>query len=147
MPVSAVQAAKKLCEERAWMLSNMELQKILYIAHMFHMGRGNGELIRENFEAWDFGPVVPVVYHKVKAFGRGAIRNIFSAIPDVQEGSEADILKEASEGLKDFGPSQLVAITHWSEGAWARHYEPGVRGVIIPNDDIRAEYESRERAE
>jgi len=38
MTVSASAAAKRMCERSGWTLSNLELQKLLYIAHMFHLG-------------------------------------------------------------------------------------------------------------
>ena len=47
--------------------------------------------------------------------------------------------------VKKFGRAgaQLVAITHWQKGAWAKHYRPEVRHCIIPNSDILKEYRAR----
>lgn len=44
-----------------------------------------------------------------------------------------------------FSASKLIAITHWEEGAWARNYIPGSRGIVIPQEDIIAEYEKRKK--
>lgn len=38
MTVSVLAAAKRLAQRSNWSLSNLELQNILYLAHMFYMG-------------------------------------------------------------------------------------------------------------
>lgn len=145
MTVSALSAAKTLCEMRDWSLSNMALQKVLYLAHMVRLGESDGTpLIDSEFEAWDYGPVVPELYRRAKPFGSGAIRNVFHWIDNVPEGTlDYRALKEASDGTSALTPGQLVTMTHWSQGAWAKHYWPGARGVVIPNSDILDEYRAR----
>ena len=49
MSVSALSAAKTFCELRDWKISNLELQKLLYIAQMLHLGRYGTPLISERF--------------------------------------------------------------------------------------------------
>ena len=143
MATTALQAGKRICEAGEWKFSNLSVQKILYIAHMFHLAQDRGPLIQEHFEAWDYGPVVPELYHKAKTFGSGPVKNVFHSIPDMEPGEEADILVDAVEGLGSARPGKLIAITHWKKGAWAEYYTPGLRGIIIPNEAIKAEYERR----
>jgi uncharacterized phage-associated protein len=146
MSVSALSAGRTICEIRGWSVSNLALQKILYLAHMFHLGRTGGKpLINENFEAWDYGPVVPDLYQRAKAFGNGPVRNVFHWVPDVAEGTpEYAILKEAADSTSGISPGRLVAITHWDKGAWADCYKPGIKGIKIPNSRILAEYRDRD---
>ncbi len=146
MAVSPLAAAKRMCKRSDWALSNLELQKILYIAHMFHLGGEGAPLISGHFEAWDYGPVQPSVYHKVKVFGADPIGNIFHSVEDLPEGSEARLLDEAVDKLGNAAPGKLVAITHWVDGAWAKFYVKGSRGIVIPNEAILAEYRDRARA-
>lgn len=145
MTVSALSAAKTLCEMRGWALSNMALQKVLYLAQMFRLGQSEGTpLVREPFEAWDYGPVVPDLYHRVKPFGSGPVGNVFHWVDEVEQNTaDYRALEQAEEGTRRLSPGQLVAITHRSGGAWARHYLPGARGVVIPNEDILREYRLR----
>lgn len=146
MPVSALSAARTLCEARDWSLSNLELQKLLYIAEMYQLGMTGQPLINENFEAWDYGPVVPAVYARARGFGRGPVRNVFHWVPPVPVGSpEHSLLLDLSNQTKGYTAGQLVNITHWPEGAWARYYHPGVRGIVIPKGDIMREYHDRQR--
>lgn len=143
MSVSPISAAKKLCRDSGWSLSNLKLQKLLYLAHMVHLGRTESPLIDGHFEAWDYGPVQPDVYRLVRAFGREPISDVFHQFPDVPEGTEGDTLDEI---LRTFGhakPGQLVAMTHQNHGAWADHYLPGKRGTRIPDTAILEEYRKR----
>lgn len=146
MATSALSAARTICELRGWTVSNLELQKILYLAHLFHLGRAGQPLVTERFEAWDYGPVIPALYHHVKGFGNSPVRNVFHWIPPVPPGPEYETLRECADATKNTSPSRLVAITHWDQGAWARCYRPGVTGIVIPNDLILAEYQAREAA-
>jgi len=142
--ISASQAAKFLCRESDWSLSNLSLQKILYLAHMFYMGENNGtRLVDNDFEAWDFGPVVPALYRRVKAFGSEPIKNIFYSVADVREHSAEEILSWALEEFGSLRPGQLVNITHGDDGAWARAYAAGKRGIVIPDEYILDEYRDR----
>lgn len=144
MAVHPLSAAKRVCELRAWSATNLEINKILYLAHMVYLGRNQGQpLVDENFQAWDYGPVLPSVYHRAKAFGSSPVQNVFRVVPDIPPSAESDIIREAVEGVKGKTPGELVAITHWSEGAWAQHYRPGLFGAVIPNSDILDEYRKR----
>lgn len=147
MAVSALSAARTLCQMRGWAVTNLELQKILYIAQMFHLGTTGRPLLTEKFEAWDYGPVIPELYRRVRGFGSDPVRNVFHWETEVAPGSsEYQMLKQASDATKDLSPGRLVSITHWPHGAWYKCYQPNVRGIIIPNDMILDEYRAREAA-
>jgi uncharacterized phage-associated protein len=147
MTVPVLSAAKRLAERSGWTLSNLELQKILYLAHMFYLGRTGGEpLVPGQFEAWDYGPVHPDLYHRVKVFGSDKVENIFYGNPDLPEGPERAILDEAYDSLGKLGAGRLVNATHRRTGAWAINYLPGVRNRPISNADILAEYQELDGA-
>lgn len=145
MPTPGLSAAKKLCELSDWSLTNLQIQKILYIAHMMHIGSHGLErpLLRNTFEAWDLGPVIPAVYHKIKIFGAERVGNIFRRVEDVTDSDALTALDETFEATRGKSASQLVAFTHYENGAWARNYQPNTRGLIIPNEDIESEYRER----
>jgi len=145
MTVSALSAARALCELRGWSVSNLEIQKVLYLAHLYHLGTKGEPLVWEPFEAWDYGPVVPDVYARAKGFGSNAVPNVFHWVPALAEDSpEYATLKEVEQAVRGFSPGRLVDLTHWKDGAWAACYRPGIRGIRIPNDKILAEYHARQ---
>lgn len=144
MPVSSLSAARWICKTSKWRITNLELQKLLYLAHMYHIGRtpDNSPLVREEFEAWDYGPVLPTVYHAVKGFGAEPIRDVFYRVPDITDDEIKNSLREVYDALKDASPSRLVAMTHRDGGAWSVVYDHNSRGKKIPNSLILKEYQS-----
>lgn len=143
MTVSMHAAAKRMCEHSGWSLSNLKLQKLLYIAHMFHIGETDEPLVSDHFEAWNYGPVNPSLYHLMKIFGSSPVGNVFHSIGELEECSERETLDSAIDQLGNAPSGKLVAITHWKKGAWAKHYIPSMRNIVIPNEDIRQEYLDR----
>ena len=144
MTVTVMQAAKRLCQRSGWTLSNLQLQKILYIAHMMYLGKTGQPLVNGHFEAWDYGPVEPELYHYAKTFGASPIKGVFRLVPDLEDDQpEAQELDKAVQALSNVQPGQLVAMTHWDGGAWAKHYLSGRCNSIIRNQDIIEEYRAR----
>lgn len=144
-PISALTAARHMCERSDWSLTNLKLQKMLYLAQMMHLGSTGERLLNGSFEAWDYGPVLPSVYSEVKAFGGGAIRYMFGG-GTVSDDERAEFLADAYAQLSQRTAGQLVNITHWSGGAWAKNYRPGAKGIVIPDADIIQEYQARAAA-
>lgn len=138
--------AKYICEKSDWSVSNLELQKLMYLAQMIHMGRHNGaRLFEAAFEAWDYGPVIPDLYHKLKGYGADAVPSIFdNALAFKADDSRRQLMSDVCEKFLKFDAGQLVEITHWENGAWAKHYVPKARHIRIPDDDIWNEYKSRQ---
>ncbi len=142
MTTSILSAAQFICEKSGWSVTQLSLQKILYLAHMVHLGRGLGPLLPGQFEAWDYGPVHPKLYQKIKAFGAKPIPNVFWAKDEIPA-TTRQVLEEACENLLTKSPAELVRNTHWDKGAWAAVYVPNVRNIVIPQQEIINEYHQR----
>lgn len=143
MPVPALSAARTLCEMRDWQVSNLELQKLLYLAHMIYLGRTGEPLIDEEFQAWDYGPVSPTVYARARGFGRRPVGNVFHWVSSVSDGDKKALLQDIADLGSRVKPWQLVELTHDPKGAWAEVYQPGMHNIPIRNSRVRAEYERR----
>lgn len=141
--MSTMRAAKTIWDACGGRVSNLSMQKLLYLSHMMEIGAGHGPLASREFEAWDYGPVEPDLYHKLKAYGSGPVPDIFNAEPYMPGDSEYASISEVIRQVGNAGARRLVAITHWDGGAWSKHYSSGRRGIVIPNADIFAEYQSR----
>jgi uncharacterized phage-associated protein len=138
--------AKFICERGRWKVTNLQLQKLIYMAQMMYMGRNSERLADADFEAWDYGPVEPTLYHKVKMFGSEPIEDVFSrARFFANDDPRRSVLVEVCDNLLRKRPGELVDVTHWTGGAWAKHYVPGTSGIPIPDDDIVLEYRDRLR--
>ena len=142
--ITPQEATQRLCEAAEWGLTQLSVQKGLYLAHMTYLGTTNGEpLLSEEFQAWDLGPVLPSLYRDLKMFGRKPVKNIFWTTRMVDGSRESSVLDSIGWRIKCLTPSRLVQFTHDPRGAWAKHYRPGARGIVIPNKDILEEYEWR----
>lgn len=138
-------AARYICEKSGWTVSNLKLQKLMYLAQMVYMGRTGGKRLFEGvFQAWDYGPVEPTLYQKVKPFGSGPVQNVFSDARNFKENDpKKAVLDDSCNRYLKFTPGDLVEITHWDRGAWASRYVPRARNTIIPDGPILDEYKAR----
>ncbi|GLT02835.1 hypothetical protein GCM10007897_42590 [Sphingobium jiangsuense] len=142
--MSALAAAATLAEISGWSLTNLQLQKLLYLAQMFHIGAHGSPIFSEDFEAWKLGPVQPAVYRKAKMFGGRPIETLFT--PErIVSGSGRDCIEQTYRDLGGLPASKLVSMTHWSKGAWAKNYDGHDAGSTIPKSDMLAEYNERVR--
>ena len=128
------------------------MQKLVYFAHGWHLGLGNGPLINELVEAWDYGPVVPSLYRELKPYGAGQIvdpireitpkpRGGFTLVSrEIKDESEIAFLARILEVYGKLSALQLSEMTHRSDTPWSqvRAAFPGVRGVVIPDETMTA---------
>ena len=54
-------------------ITPMQAIKLTYIAHGWHLAMTGRPLLRDQVQAWKFGPVLPELYHALKAYGNGPI--------------------------------------------------------------------------
>jgi len=141
--MSAIDAAVTLAEASGWSLTNLQLQKLLYLGQMSYMGANEGTpIFSEDFQAWKLGPVLPTVYKAGRDYGSGPVRSLFHK-GKLPPGSKRDTLLEVYDDLKGKSPWDLVAITHWQGGAWYKNFMPGASFTRIPKSDILDEYRAR----
>lgn len=136
------EVAKKLCEAGDWKITNLQLQKMLYIAQVLYLGRTGRHLFRAGFQAWDYGPVEPDVYHKFKFFGNKPIEEW--AFPDVEENcnkKELLFIASIAKQLSQMKPSKLVGLTHRYGTGWYKNYQPDEKELGISEDDMKEEYQ------
>lgn len=141
--MSTLKAAKTIWLGCDGKVTNLSLQKLLFLSHMLDLGAGRSGLVDHEFEAWDYGPVEPSLYQRLKAYGSSRVPDILGRDFYKPGEPQFDAVSEVLAELKDAKASKLVAITHWDGGAWSKHYIPGMRRVTIPDADILKEYEKR----
>lgn len=73
---SAIDIARYIiwyCKSHGYTISNLKLQKILYFVQAEFLVSAGAPCFYEDIEAWDFGPVIPEVYHEFKIYGSSGI--------------------------------------------------------------------------
>lgn len=146
-------------QEDGELLSPMKLVKLVYLAHGWHLGLMDEPLIRENVEAWRYGPVVPSIYHEFKEFGGRAIDR-YAVWPDTDGGAlrwvapklttaspdTMAVLRKVWRTYKPCSAAQLSAMTHQVDTPWYKTWnELGGKerlGTDIPNELIRDHFKS-----
>ena len=124
------------CHEANKSVSNLKLQNILYfIQAEFLISKGE-PCFNETIEAWDFGPVVPDVYHRYKVYGGANIPTVFAGHTGYTF-TESD--KALIDGIIDkcakYSAATLVDITH-HQAPWKKAYCQ-YAGAIITNSSIQ----------
>jgi len=138
--MSTFAAAKNIFDLKDGKVDHLSMQKLLYLSHMIHLGENGRRLVSGNFEAWDYGPVEPALYHKLKSYKSNNIRDIFPEGPYGKKEPEHESMKLVVDIFSDVPSVRLVSMTHREGGAWAKCYKPGVRGRVIPDKLILEEY-------
>ena len=97
-------------EERGHSLSNLKLQKLVYIAHGFYLGFCGEPLSNANAQAWQYGPVFPSLYQNLKKYGAGRVTDHIATYDKVEKNSqEADFIKDIWEAYGNLSAVALVA--------------------------------------
>jgi len=104
-------------EEGGELLSNMKLQKLLYYCQGFYFAKFKKPLFEEPILAWQYGPVVPAVYHEFKHFGANGIPSEDIVNPVSLEEEENAILADVFNFFNQFSAIKLMNMTH-SEEPW-----------------------------
>ncbi len=127
------------CNKTQMTISNLKLQKILYFIQAEFLVTVGYPCFSERIEAWDFGPVVPDVYHKYKVYGSASIpyvdRTILYSFTDKDKNLIDDVIDECAK----YSASKLVEITH-NQDPWKNAYHSRYR-TTISNDSIKSFFE------
>lgn len=140
MTITSLEAAKQMCELSNWALTHLQLQKLLYLAHMVHLGRTGEPLVDEAFEAWTYGPVVRSLYFQLKVFRDRPIQNVFYEIPSECDKEEIEFITNKYPELASKSAWDLVVMTHLKGGAWEQFFDENGKYQKIPNAYIKQEY-------
>ena len=122
------------CREQGYVMSNLKLQKVLYFVQAAFLSTRHYPCFQDDFEAWDFGPVVPVVYHEYKIFGSSNIIVDRHVSEDIFCIEDREIINDMVDICAEYSASDLVSITH-SQSPWKDAYRR-YSNNIIPKDAI-----------
>lgn len=106
-------------EDASDAISPMKLQKLLYYAQGFALAILGRPLFQEDFEAWQYGPVIPSVYHRYKELGNKAIPKVDLESFDHYTQEEKRLLNDVYTAFGQYSAWALSDMTHdtrpWKE--------------------------------
>jgi uncharacterized phage-associated protein len=130
-----------LAKQRGDALTPMQLLKLVYIAHGWMLGLYGRPLIKDEIQAWQYGPVIRRLYDVVRQYRSQPvdvpIATVSSGPMDPQEQS---VIEQAYKIYGSMSGPALSRLTHAAGTPWAQTYKPGAFGVVIPNDIIEDHY-------
>ena len=136
----------RLSKQQNRLLTPMQIQKLVYFAHARMLSLHGRSLISQNFEAWQYGPVVPVLYRALSRHGSyGVQETIAMGTERTRSTREQDILNWSFNKYSQLSGPELSKLTHAPDAPWAKAQERGED--VIPNDSIESYYTEEWREE
>ena len=122
-------------------LTPMQVLKLVYIAHGWMLGLYGRPLIKDDVQAWQYGPVIPTLYNAMRGYGAGVVtQDIRAPSNDNLDENEDDIVQQVYNLYGDKTGPALSRLTHAAGTPWALTYEPGSFGLVISTDNIEDHY-------
>lgn len=126
------------CHEHNIPITNLKLQKLLYFIQGENCRSRRCRLIKDDFYAWQLGPVIPDVYSEYAIYSSSMLpiqENTVDFTDEVVETINQILLKYASKSAWT-----LVDISH-SQGPWKHNYQMFGDKSLIPYKSIESYYE------
>ena len=100
--------------------TQLQLLKLVYFAHAWMLGMHGRPLSKQAVEAWKYGPVVPDVYHALKAWKREKVTKQIAGYECGEDFDDqaTDILEQAYDLYGPLYGYQLSDITHRPDSPW-----------------------------
>ncbi len=131
----------------------LQINKLVFFSHGWMLGIHGRSLIKEEIEAWKYGPVIPAIYHTFKGYGGESVKaDEYFSMSDGNLDCVRDVLnkmfdekdKEIMDQVIDlYGPlagARMIAITHAEDSPWSTYYDPDQSYTRIPNRAIESYY-------
>lgn len=135
----------KVAKEKNIPLTNLKLQKLVYIAHGYFLGWKGKPLVQDPVEAWKYGPVIRSIYKQFK--GSSDVINVTNEdiLTDLDNDPDAnDCIAKVLDLYGNFTAKELVDITHQKDtpwfDAWNNIFSIFSSRKIIDNNEIKNHY-------
>lgn len=121
-------------------LTNMQLQKLVYIANGFSLAIHGKPLYFHNTHAWQWGPVVPKLYKSLQKYGSGTVAELLETDDQIDmDSQDGEIIKAVYDNYGHYTGGQLSALTHQPNTPWSDTWN-NKQFSIIENDLIEKHY-------
>jgi uncharacterized phage-associated protein len=151
-PRSIANLLLKEARARDFSISNLKLQKLLFLCHAFYLVETGQGLVRGSFEAWQYGPVHREAYDAFKRFAAEPITEdadkldpvtgIRQALALPTDRAVIDVVQKVLQFYGAKSPGELVELTHAKNGPWDHVVSAAATNANIGlkiSDDIIAE--------
>lgn len=120
-------------------ISPLKLQKILYFVQADFLVSAGKPCFSDEIFAYDYGPVIPSVYHKYKIYGGGFIPCRYSDSFIITK-ADKERINEMVNLCQPYSATELTAIIH-QQAPWKNNYHSESHAVI-PKAEIEEYFRS-----
>lgn len=114
----------RLARQQDKQLTNMQLQKLVFLAQGYALAINDKPLHKHDTRAWQWGPVIPELYKSLQKYGSNVVKEKLAADDVVEPDSfEAKIIKAVLDAYGNRSGSQLSALTHQPNTPWSKTWE------------------------
>src|ERR1700761_8773170 len=98
----------------------MKLQKLVFLAHGWHLHFLHEPLISQQIEAWRYGPVIPELYREFKEFKASPITRVAPLGPGTLplSATQNALIASVWHTYREKGGIYLSMLTHEQGSAW-----------------------------
>ena len=139
IPIHVV-AHNILQHKDAGRITPLQLIKLAYLTHGWHLAFFDKPLFSDQVEAWPYGPVIPSLYSKVKDFRGNPINTeLFSdEVGDFEISSNHEkVINQVMQIYGKYDGIQLSTLTHREGTPWSNT----IQGAVIPNELIKKHFD------
>jgi uncharacterized phage-associated protein len=147
--------------ERGLTFSHLQIQKLVYLAHGYHLRTTKKSLLTEQLEAWDLGPVSRTLYDALKTLGDekmlkridrfDPIKRRSEPIRDIDDLAAKKAVRKVVDIYGQWSAFDLVELTHSFGSPWQRTMSLAERrtnvGMKIEDETILNFFEGFETAD
>lgn len=126
-------------------VSPMKLQKLIYFIYRDYLQSTGSPLFTEEFQTWQYGPVLRSVYDEFKTFKAKPITRFAKTANNevyvINEAADEDLCASINNvwGKYKYGDGiSLSKITHLEGSAWRKAYES--QRLTLDDEDIKNDY-------
>ena len=118
-------------------LTMMQLHKLVYFAHGWHLAIYGKPLTSDSPEVWRFGPVYLAVYKAFRSSGEEHIKGRAKITAKETTAETDELLEQVVDSLGDISASKLSKMTHVKGSPWYVTMIGSGYFREIPNDTIK----------
>lgn len=118
----------------------LQVIKLTYLCHGWMLGLYHRPMSTQPVLAWRYGPVIPVVYHEVKRYGRKPVRSLIRWQDEGFDGLEDDLIEQVFDAYGQFSGIDLSMMTHAEGTPWHQIWHREGKNAEIPNPLIEEHF-------
>lgn len=126
------------------LITQMQLHKLVYFAHALSLAKSGDPLVNGQFEAWQYGPVLPELYTYTKSWGSAPSASLLAVphdqsihhlqTPKLSSSDSIELCETTWNNFSKFDGRQLSNISHEKGSPWDVVYKENQRATILDSE-------------